>query len=120
MRYDKIRSRVRQNSFSFENMIVIVIILIFFVIIGGTCATKFISSKEKATAAAMQYREAFHPEWTNVAVMCQDYDTDSNGYVTCTIGAQGQRLESIECPIRFSFNSGCRAARNTFITPNNE
>ena len=47
MRYDKIRSRVRQNSFSFENMIVIVIILIFFVIIGGTCATKFISSKEK-------------------------------------------------------------------------
>ena len=116
MRYNK----ARQNGSLIEGMIIIIIILIFFVIIGGTCATRFVSSKEKATAAAMQYRETFHPEWTNAAVMCQDYDTDGNGYVTCTIGSQGQRPESIECPTRFSFNSGCRAARNTFISPNNE
>lgn len=116
MRYNK----ARQNGSLIEGTIIIIIILIFFVIIGGTCATRFVSSQEKATAAAMRYREAFHPEWTQVTIMCQAYDTDGNGYVTCTIGAQGQRPESIECPARLSFNSGCRAARNTFITPTNE
>ncbi len=116
MRYHK----THQTGSLAEGAIVVTIILIFFIIIVGSCATKFVSSGKQATAAAMQYREAFHPEWTQVAIMCQDYDTDANGYVTCTIGAQGHRPESIECPVRFSFNSGCRAARNMVITPSNE
>ncbi len=93
-----------------------VIVLLFCVVLVGTCAMKFVSSEGSATNNAMKYREVFHPDWQGAVVSCQSYDTDNNGYVSCTIGATNHNPEAIECPVKFSLNDSCRPARN--MVPN--
>ena len=48
-------------------------------------------------------------------VSCAAYDTDGNGYVSCSLASKRPdgttEIIPIECASRFSMNSGCRAAR---------
>lgn len=65
---------------------------------------------EKAAAEAQDFA-------TNVLrfkqpfVTCQGYDSDGDGYVSCTVvdGATNDR-EAIECYAAVSWNDGCRIA----------
>ncbi len=103
-----------------ETIIGITIVGVFFVgfsmAVGGKGC---MNSSESATQAATRYASTFHPEWQSPRVVCQGYDTDGNGYVSCTIGASGHQPESIECPAALSFNSECRVTRLTIPTQTN-
>jgi hypothetical protein len=55
-----------------------------------------------------------------VTTMCQQYDTDNNGYVSCTLKA-GDKLVALECPMpakgcRWDANMDCRLAKATMAT----
>jgi hypothetical protein len=47
--------------------------------------------------------------------VCADYDTDGDGYVSCTLAYDapggGKAILPVECPGRWSFGSTCRAQR---------
>ena len=54
-------------------------------------------------------------EWANkmgyrdIAVVCMKFDTDQNGYISCDVGASGDKpAASIECTGFLSLNSGCK------------
>jgi hypothetical protein len=44
--------------------------------------------------------------------MCQDYDSDGDGYVSCTVAVEGaQQPIAIECKSDWAFGTGCRMQR---------
>ncbi len=44
-------------------------------------------------------------------VSCQNYDTDGDGYVSCTVSDRASKdREAVECSTWKNFNSGCRLA----------
>lgn len=44
-------------------------------------------------------------------VTCQDFDSDTDGYVSCTVvDSTTKEREAIECSGWFTWNSGCRLA----------
>lgn len=110
----------RKKGFSLlESMITIAIIGVFFVGFSMAAGRGCMNSSDSATQAATRYAGTFHPEWQSPRVVCQGYDTDGNGYVSCTIGSNGHQPESIECPAVLSFNSECRITRLTIPTQTN-
>lgn len=59
-----------------------------------------------------------HPAAVNPRVQCQRSDTDDDGYVSCEASFELNGISKnivAECPVLFSINNKCRAARNTFI-----
>ena len=67
----------------------------------------------KAWASQMGFKDA--------KITCLDYDTDNDGYVSCSIAQKNKdgevRITPIECSGKFSFNKGCRSPK---ATVNNE
>ncbi len=74
--------------------------------------------REHAAQQAHEYVRVFHPTWVRPTVACQADGHDH--YVSCTLAAQGERAEPIECAeyLVFSQRSGCRLARQTFVNGN--
>jgi len=69
------------------------------------------SQSEDVEATAMRWAADMQIE--NVkAVKCLDYDTDGDGYVSCTLSQKlpdgSSKLVQIECSSAFSWNEGCR------------
>lgn len=110
--------RSAARSFT-EIMVMLAIGIIFLIVFAGTIGRGCISSTSSATEAANRYVSTFHPDWSSPRVSCQGYDTDQNGYVSCTIGAPNHQPESIECPALVSFNSECRITRAQIQVPSN-
>ncbi len=46
-----------------------------------------------------------------IGVECMSYDTDGDGYVSCSIAEEGKRPFAVECSAWGSFNRGCRAQK---------
>lgn len=102
-----------------ELLVTVAVVGVFFVGFSMAVGKGCMNSSESATQAATRYTNTFHPDWQSPRVVCQGYDTDSNGYVSCTIGANGHQPESVECPAALSFNSECRVTRLTIPTQTN-
>lgn len=110
--------RSAARSFT-EIMVMLAIGLIFLIVFAGIIGRGCTSSSTSATEAANRYVSTFHPDWSSPRVSCQNYDTDQNGYVSCTIGAPSHQPELIECPALVSFNSECRITRAQIQVPAN-
>jgi len=96
----------RKLGFSLGEMLVVVFILaiVGFIIFGGArgCSGQ---AQEQAEGEA----RAFCAK-TGLAVTgaeCMKFDSDNDGYISCTCFAQGQTPLAIECASGL-FNSGCR------------
>lgn len=48
--------------------------------------------------------------WEGARVTCQDYDSDGDGYVSCTAVSKVGEREALECTGAWSWNDGCRLA----------
>lgn len=74
--------------------------------------------RHEGTADARQWLTTFYPKAKEVIVQCQEYDTDRNGYASCTAKVDDKML-AIECPVKQPFgcyyNSDCRIAKGTFV-----
>lgn len=80
-----------------------------------------VPQRDNAEAEARAYASNMNMKLHGVS--CVDYDTDGDGYVSCTLNVDegnGQsRTEAIECATMFSWNSGCRAVKLQFGTRRN-
>lgn len=67
-----------------------------------------ISSKEHATVEAKKFAQELG--MTDAIVVCQEYDTNGDGYVSCTL-KHGENLTPVECRVVTDcIGSGCRIA----------
>lgn len=77
----------------------------------------------KDNGQAKRWVNTFYPGEIGSA-QCQDYDTDHNGYVSCTAKV-GSRLVALECPMTpdgcdCSYNTECRLAKGFAIASESE
>ncbi len=67
-----------------------------------------------AEDSARQWAQGMGIEATSVS--CVNYDTDGDGYVSCTIAQKAAdgtvRTTPIECASSFSWNKGCRSPKS--------
>jgi len=63
---------------------------------------------------AKSFIMTFYPEAKSIMARCQTYDTDHNGYVSCT-GKVDDKLIAMECPVKpidgCVRNTECRLAK---------
>lgn len=82
-------------------------------IVGACFGLAFMLSVSCGTDVAVSKNRAM--DFANVAgfevkdVRCQEYDSDENGYVTCTIFRSNDDPYSVECPAARSMN-GCMSS----------
>lgn len=85
--------------------------LLVFLVFGISCGTDPDVSEDRARAFAQR------ANFTDISSTdCQRYDTDDNGYVSCTIFRKDHDPVGVECPRRGSANScwgdgDCRPVR---------
>lgn len=88
--------------------------LLFLVMMAG-CVSQHAGDDD-----AKYFLKTFYPKASEVTVQCQKYDTDRNGYVTCTAKVDDKIL-SLECPVNVNVgceyrNSECRLARGAVVS----
>lgn len=80
------------------------------VMVLASCVTK-----HAGDADVMEFVKTFYPKAQEVVTRCQEYDTDHNGYVTCTVKVDEQ-IVAVECPVNVNVgcdyrNTECRLAK---------
>lgn len=75
--------------------------------------------RTNAEKQAQEYAQQLYPGLPS-SVVCQAQDTDSNGYLSCTLRA-GTQVVPIECADYYmlDWNHGCRPARAVIQTTQN-
>lgn len=69
--------------------------------------------RENAITEAREWATTMYPNEHIVTVVCQGQDTNSDGYVSCTVRIGTNDPMPIECAsyVLLNYNNGCRAAR---------
>ena len=106
-----------RNGFTLVELLIVVCVLS---IVGMTlvgiavgfsgCGTDTI--RDNAQGYARNYARQFYG-MSNPVVQCAGIDTDANGYVTCTVGGNGQPPRQIECRANHlvEYDTACREQR---------
>jgi hypothetical protein len=92
-----------------ETFIKTAILLVFFGIIGTTLALAACSGptqRNQAKQEATQWAKELGLEFTGAS--CADYDSDGDGYVSCTLAMKNGDTKQIECRGAYSIGHGCR------------
>ncbi len=96
-----------------ELLIGVSVVGIVMTLIAGLFFRGCISSRSEAEREAHDWCNSMHLD--NAAITCAAYDTDSDGYVSCTVGTKDDKghveVLPIECAARFTLNDGCRAPK---------
>lgn len=101
--------RSNRSGLTLIELIIIVVILAIVAGIAWFAITSLRNSKELATQEAKAF--AAEMKLQAESISCAERDTDSDGYVSCTISIQDggrRRLEAIECAAKWTLNDGCR------------
>lgn len=87
-----------------ELLIVLVVVGAFFlaVIFGIRC----IANPDRTIELARAWANSMGIR--NARIACMKYDTDHDGYVSCTVMTESGPPIGIECASAINFNSGCR------------
>lgn len=91
-----------------ELMIVIAVLGIFGTIAAFGCVSACSGPEQKNAAKkeAEVWAKDLGIEYTGIA--CNDYDSDRDGYVSCTLAMKNGETKQIECRGAYSFGHGCR------------
>lgn len=104
------RARRRRKFVRHVATVCAVIGLLPFAVIGACSA--HLAGRGGAPAAARAWVDRNRPSWR--VSECQPRDTNSDGYVTCTIVGPGDAIDAIECGVDRWFHglgvSGCKPA----------
>jgi prepilin-type N-terminal cleavage/methylation domain-containing protein len=88
-----------------ELMFVVTIVSVVFVgVIAASCAGP--EQKNSAKKEAAQWAKELGIEYSGIS--CADYDSDNDGYVSCTIATKNGDTKPIECRGAYSIGHGCR------------
>lgn len=106
----KIARRTGRGMTLIEVLIGLAVIMIVF---GSLFSRACLSGQnsDQAERAAVQTVRKLRPTAKDVSAQCQGVDTNSDGYVTCTVSLDGQFI-SLDCPTLIQIgNSGCKISR---------
>lgn len=89
-------------------MVVVAILGAFATIVTFGCVSACSGPEQKnaAKAEAAVWAKDLGIEYTGIS--CNDYDSDHDGYVSCTIALKSEETKQIECRGAYSFGHGCR------------
>lgn len=113
----KILRRTGRGATLIEVLIGLAVIMILF---GSLFSKACLSGQnaDQAERAAVQTVRKLKPTVKDVSAQCQGVDTNSDGYVTCTVNMDGQFL-SLDCPTLIQIgNSGCKISRGQIFPAN--
>ena len=84
------------------------IIALVGIVVVGVLATSCSGPEQKNAAKkeAAQWAKELGIEYTGIS--CADYDSDNDGYVSCTLAMKSGETKQIECRGAYSFGHGCR------------
>lgn len=112
-----VTSKVGQaRGFTLTELMVVVAVVgllavvVFFAVMRG-CGGGFDNGKATESARQWAYTMGIEPK----AVSCVDYDTDGDGYVSCSVSYENRagdiKVVPIECSGTLSWNEGCRSPK---------
>jgi hypothetical protein len=86
-------------------MITITIVAVFIgIIFSAACSGT--EQKNTAKREATQWAKDLGLDFTGIS--CADYDSDHDGYVSCTLAMKNGETKQIECRGAYSIGHGCR------------
>lgn len=94
-------------SFLVPVVLIGIFILLAVLISFRTCMGLTGASRAHVENEARNWASSMYPNETS-QVICQNIDSDNNGYISCTIRIGAQNPMGIECAAPMSINSGCR------------
>jgi hypothetical protein len=93
------------NSRSPTFVEILIAVVVLFAVIG--IFVRGCNNEEGAKKEAEKWSSQMYPG-EKVNIVCQDVDTDGNGYVSCTIKPGDKNPIALECSVNLSWNDGCR------------
>ena len=92
-----------------EALIVLAIFAVFSAIIGSRFACSGSKQNDAAKSEARKYARDLGVRYSGIS--CADYDSDGDGYISCTIKPETGDLMYIECRGAYSIGHGCRSPK---------
>lgn len=95
-----------------EVMIVVMIVGIFLVVVAGIASSVLgvNGNHEEAVKAAEEFAKNVPGV---VKTECVQFDSDNDGYISCTLFREKADPMFIECAKKWTLNKGCRAPKMT-------
>lgn len=106
---------MRQRGFTLIELMICVVILatVFGSLFSKGCLNG--QNSKQAELSAVQTMRKLRPGAKEIVAQCQGVDTNSDGYVTCTVSLDG-RFISMDCPTLLQIgNSGCKISRGQIL-----
>lgn len=116
MKEKSLFSGINKDELAFSVVFVFAVLVIFSVLIVQIHANLSGGSKLKAEAAARDWLNAMYPGESH-RFSCQDYDTDGNNYISCSVRVGERPPMALECAGTIGTLSGCRIPRFTVPPP---
>lgn len=101
-----IESKSKKRGFTLAELmgVTAIVSIVFIGVFAASCSDS--GQRNAAKQEATQWAKDLGLEFTGIS--CADYDSDNDGYVSCTLAMKGGETKQIECRGAYSIGHGCR------------
>jgi len=100
------KSKKTNRGFTLAELmgVIAIVSIVFIGVFAASCSGS--GQRNAAKQEATQWAKELNLEFTGIS--CADYDSDSDGYVSCTLAMKSGETKQIECRGVYSIGHGCR------------
>ena len=101
-----IESKSKKRGFTLTELmgVIAIVSIVFISVLAASCSGS--DQRNAAKQEAAQWAKELGLEFTGAS--CADYDSDNDGYVSCTLAMKSGETKQIECRGAYSIGHGCR------------
>ena len=102
----KKKRRAAKRGFTLTELmgVIAIVSVVFIGVLAASCSGP--NQRNAAKQEATQWAKELNLEFTGIS--CADYDSDNDGYVSCTIAMKSGETKQVECRGAYSIGHGCR------------